>query len=213
VQWQQIDGNPRRAGVSSFGIGGTNAHVILEEAPTAELSGSSRPWQLLVISAKTPTALETASLNLAKHFEQHPEINFADVAYTLCKGRKAFDHRRCLVSQNIDEAAQALHTCNPTQVFSSFQEQKTRTIVFMFSGQGTQYVNMGLELYQTEAIFREQVDLCSEHLKSHLEIDLPQVLYPKIFPNPPSSKTFPSELSEATQQLKQTAIAQTALFA
>ncbi|OQY54262.1 MAG: hypothetical protein B6247_12250 [Candidatus Parabeggiatoa sp. nov. 2] len=204
AEWKQIDGMPRRAGVSSFGIGGTNAHVILEEAPTPVPYGKSRPWQLLVLSAKTDSALETASANLAAYLAQHPDINFADVAYTLSKGRKAFSHRRMLVFQNLDEATTALRTLDPTGVFTQFQEPKERPIVFMFSGQGAQYVNMGLELYQTESIFREQVDRCAEFLKPHLGLDLRSVLYPTV---PHASSPFDPE-----NQLNQTAITQPALF-
>ncbi len=216
-QWQPIDGTPRRAGVSSFGIGGTNAHVILEEAPILEPSGAARPWQLLVISAKTPTALETASFNLATHLERHSDINFADVAYTLGKGRKAFGQRRFLVGQHIYKATTALRTGNG--VFTHSQELKERPVVFMFSGQGAQYVNMALEVYQTELTFRESVDFCSEYLKPLLGLDLRGVLYPnlKISPNSHTEnvKKNHSEaqnLEEATLQINQTAITQAALF-
>src|SRR5205085_7089269 len=88
-EWK-TNGIPRRAGVSSFGIGGTNAHVILEEAPVVEASSSSRPWQLLLLSAKTNSALECATTNLADYFQQHPDITLPDVAYTLQVGRRAF---------------------------------------------------------------------------------------------------------------------------
>lgn len=101
----EAHGQPRRAGVSSFGIGGTNAHVILEEAPPVPASGSSsRPWQLLLWSAKTQTALETITGNLHQYLRQHPELNLADVAYTLQVGRKRFEHSRLLVCQSLDEA-------------------------------------------------------------------------------------------------------------
>jgi amino acid adenylation domain-containing protein len=203
ADWQPIDGMPRRAGVSSFGIGGTNAHVILEEAPTRVPSGKSRPWQLLVLSAKTDSALETASANLAAYLAQHPDINIADVAYTLSKGRKAFSHRRMLLCQKSEEATTALRTVDPTRVFTQFQAPKKRPVVFMFSGQGAQYVNMGLELYQTESIFREQVDRCAEFLKPHLGLDLRTVLYPTV----PHTSSFDPE-----NQLNQTAITQPALF-
>jgi len=189
-EWK-IEGTPRRAGVSSFGIGGTNAHVILEEAPTQAPSGStSRPWQLLVISAKTPSALETATARLARYLDQHQDVKFADVAYTLSQARRAFKHRRMLVCQNLEEAR--------TELGSTGDAQEQRTVVFMFSGQGAQYVNMALELYQHEPSFREQVDFCSEYLKPHLGLDLRQVLY--------------EQSSEASQQLNQTAITQAALF-
>ncbi|GAB1538354.1 hypothetical protein NUACC21_10130 [Scytonema sp. NUACC21] len=195
------DGTKRRAGVSSFGIGGTNVHVILEEAPTLESSGESRPWQLLVLSAKTDSALDRATVNLAEHLKEHPQLNLADVAYTQSIGRRAFEHRRMLVCQDIKEASLALNSLDAKQVFTSFIEPKARPVVFMFSGQGAQYVNMGRELYQTEPTFREIVDTCSELLKPHLGLDLRDVLFPT------------EALTEvATQQIRRTAIAQPALF-
>ncbi|MBW4570587.1 MAG: SDR family NAD(P)-dependent oxidoreductase [Tolypothrix carrinoi HA7290-LM1] len=199
-EWK-ANGTPCRAGVSSFGFGGTNAHVVLEEAPAVEPSGPSRPWQLLLLSAKTDTALESATANLAAYLEQHPDINLADVAHTLQVGRRGFDHRRMLVCQDINEVAIALNSLDAKQVFTSFIEPKARPVVFMFSGQGAQYVNMALELYQTEPTFRKQVDICSELLKPHLGLDLRHVLYPS-----------EERAEEAAQQIKQTAIAQPALF-
>ncbi|MEG4499157.1 beta-ketoacyl synthase N-terminal-like domain-containing protein [Microcoleus sp. F10-C6] len=193
---------PRRAGVSSFGIGGTNAHVVLEEAPTVEKSGESRPSQLLVLSAKTSTALDCAAVNLSEYLKQHPDENLADVAYTLQIGRRAFSHRRIVVCNDIKEGVIALDTLDAKRVFTSFQESKNRPVVFMFSGQGSQYINMSLELYQVEPTFREQIDLCSEILKPHLGIDLRDVLYPT-----------EAQAEAATNQLKQTAITQPALFA
>jgi acyl transferase domain-containing protein len=89
---------PCRAGITSLGAGGTNCHVIVEEAPPPPpSSGSSRPWQLLLLSANTASTLETATANLATHLKEHPNLNLADVAYTLHSGRKAFAHRRALV--------------------------------------------------------------------------------------------------------------------
>ncbi|MEH2082693.1 MAG: beta-ketoacyl synthase N-terminal-like domain-containing protein [Nostoc sp.] len=199
-EWK-TNGTPRRAGVSSFGIGGTNAHLILEEAPVVEPSGTTRPWQLLLLSAKTSTALETATANLAVHLKQHPDLNLADVTYTQCVGRRDFDHRRILVCQDIEDAVKALSTLDPQRVFTHYQKPCNHSIVFMFPGQGAQYVEMGRELYQNESIFREQVDQCCELLKPHLGIDLRSVLYPS-----------EEQLQEATQQLTQTAIAQPALF-
>ncbi|MBD0341961.1 MAG: type I polyketide synthase, partial [Microcoleus sp. Co-bin12] len=193
---------PRRAGVSSFGIGGTNAHVVLEEAPSVEKSGESRPSQLLVLSAKTSSALDCATVNLSKYLKQHPDENLADVAYTLQVGRRAFSHRRIVVCNDIEEGAIALDNLDPKRVFTNLQESKNRPVVFMFSGQGSQYINMSLELYQVETTFREQIDICSEILKPHLGIDLRHVLYPN-----------EAQAEAATNQLKQTAITQPALFA
>jgi acyl transferase domain-containing protein/thioesterase domain-containing protein len=193
---------PRRAGVSSFGIGGTNAHVVLEEAPSVEKSGESRPSQVLVLSAKTSSALDCATVNLSNYLKQHPDENLADVAYTLQVGRRAFSHRRLVVCNDIQEGAIALDNLDPKRVFTNLQESKNRPVVFMFSGQGSQYINMSLELYQVETTFREQIDICSEILKPHLGIDLRHVLYPN-----------EAQAQAATNQLKQTAITQPALFA
>lgn len=215
-EWK-ANGIPRRAGVSSFGIGGTNAHVILEEAPpvgdqsvgqasrlSARAAGAieqGRRCQMLVLSAKTSSALETATANLAAYLKQHPELNLADVAYTLQVGRRAFNHRRMLVCQNLDDAVKALETLEPQRVLTQFQEPCSRSVVFMFPGQGAQYVNMARELYQTELTFRDQLDCCSELLKPHIGLDLRHVLYPS-----------EEQTEEAAQQLKQTDIAQPALF-
>ncbi|MBW4563380.1 MAG: SDR family NAD(P)-dependent oxidoreductase [Mojavia pulchra JT2-VF2] len=204
--WQK-NGSPRRAGVSSFGIGGTNAHVVLEEAPSLRGQGGrgaeeqGRNYQLLIVSAKSESALDTATHNLIAHLKQHPELNLADVAYTLAVGRKAFSHRRIVVCSDSEDAVTVLSSLDPKRVLTNTQESKQRPITFMFSGQGSQYVNMALELYQVESTFREQIDKCSEFLKPDLGIDLRDVLYPS------------EEQAEiAAQQLKQTAITQPALF-
>ncbi|NER83044.1 MAG: type I polyketide synthase, partial [Leptolyngbya sp. SIO1D8] len=197
----QANGMPRRAGVSSFGIGGTNAHVILEEAPVIQPSGPSRPWQLLVLSAKTKPALEAATANLVGHCQKHPELNLADAAHTLQIGRQAFDYRRMVVVQGLDDAVKVLESKDPQRVNARFCEPANRPVVFMFPGQGAQYVNMGQALYQTEPTFWEQVDHCCELLQFHLKIDLRPILYP--------SKT---QAEAAAQQLKQTSLTQPALF-
>jgi len=195
------DGCPRRAGVSSFGLGGTNGHIILEEAPEVELSGSSRPQQLLLISAKTGTALNTITSNLVAHMKEHPQVNLADVVYTLQVGRKAFGWRRMVVCQNRDHCVTALENLDPEHVLTSFQESANRNVVFMFSGQGSQYVSMGLELYRSESTFRAAVDRCAEILQPSLSLDLRDILYPE-----------GGNLDEIGQRLEQTSIAQPALF-
>jgi acyl transferase domain-containing protein/NAD(P)-dependent dehydrogenase (short-subunit alcohol dehydrogenase family)/ubiquinone/menaquinone biosynthesis C-methylase UbiE/acyl carrier protein len=196
TEW--TNGSPCRAGVSSFGIGGTNAHLILEEAPPMEPSGESRPSQLIVLSAKTSTALDRTCANLARHLEQHPDIHPADVAYTLGTGRKRFRHRRALVSRTVEDATLSLRTPGPEHVDS--QESQDRSVVFMFSGQGSQYVNMGSELYRSEPTFREQVDIASEILEPHLDLDLRQLLFPG------------DDLADAERSLSQTSVTQPALF-
>jgi acyl transferase domain-containing protein len=176
AEWPTSD-VPRRAGVSSFGLGGTNAHAVIEEAPPLAESGAARPWQLLLLSARTSSALETATANLAAHLRSHPEHNLADIAYTLQVGRKSFEHRRMLVCRDHADALAAL-AAGASRVFTSTQEPTDRPVVFMFPGGGTQYVNMGRELYETEPVFREQIDTCAELLRPRIGYDLREIIYP-----------------------------------
>jgi acyl transferase domain-containing protein/thioesterase domain-containing protein len=193
---------PRRAGVTSLGIGGTNAHVILEEAPEMERRKRQRPWQLLVLSAKSPAALEAACSNLAEHLKENPGISLRDVAFTLQAGRKAFPQRRALVCGDVQEAATVLRAANSQQVFTGVCEENDRPVVFLFSGQGSQYVNMGRDLYEGEPAFRKQIDYCSERLQPLLGLNLRGILYPDA-----------GRAEEASELLNQTWITQPALFA
>jgi acyl transferase domain-containing protein/thioesterase domain-containing protein/acyl carrier protein len=229
TKWQTTS-YPRRAGVSAFGMGGTNAHVVLEEAPSTSPSKlgffgndernsrnptqSNRAWQLLLLSAKTDTVLETATIQLADHLKQHPHLNLADVAYTYQVGRRTFNHRRMLVCQMLPDTITALETPDVKPVFShTVKDNEKPAVVFMFSGQGTQYVNMGWELYQTEPVFREQVDRCAEWLKPHLGLDLRRVMYPKLeIPPLQKEKGLLESKALALESIDQTAITQPALF-
>lgn len=175
-EWE-TDATPRRAGVSSFGIGGTNAHLVLEEAPTIAASQVSRPYHILHLSAKTSSALEIATANLVTYLKQHPDSNLADVAYTLQVGRQDFKHRRAVVCKDIADAVVALE--DPKRVKSGIYETSSRPIAFMFTGVGTQYVNMTYELYQVEPVFRENIDLCCEIINPLLGEDIRDILYSK----------------------------------
>ncbi|WP_375494004.1 aminotransferase class III-fold pyridoxal phosphate-dependent enzyme [uncultured Nostoc sp.] len=177
AEWSEGD-TPRRAGVSSFGVGGTNAHIVLEEAPQIQNSGASRPQQLLLLSAKTSKALEAATANLQQHLQYNAEINLADVAYTLQRGRKAFNYRRSIVCHDITDAIAALQSLDPNQVNTRHTEIRNPAVVFMFPGQGSQYVDMGLNLYNREPVFQEVVDECAEILKPLLGRDLREIMYP-----------------------------------
>jgi phthiocerol/phenolphthiocerol synthesis type-I polyketide synthase E len=198
--WKRGD-TPLRAGISSFGLSGTNAHVVIEEAPSRKASGQSRPWQLLLVSAKTASALDASCANLVDFLKQNPSVNLTDVAYTLRVGRKAFKHRRMLVCKNADEAIAALQALTPDRLSTSVQETAHRPLAFMFPGQGSQYVNMAAELYRAEASFREHVDYCSDYLKPILGVDLRDVLYPA-----------EDASDEVATKLDQTAFTQPALF-
>ena len=192
---------PRRAAVSSFGIGGTNAHAILEEAPVVKASSESRPWQLLLLSAKTLGALETATSNLVAHLKKEPQINLADVAFTLQVGRKHFEHRRAVVGRDVADAVELMETLDPRRVFSSTTKDQKTSIAFMFTGQGSQYAGMAAGLYEHEPAFRLHVDRCAELLKPHLGLDLRDVIYPR-----------ETDVVEAGEVLKQTSMTQPALF-
>ncbi|MGB9490332.1 MAG: amino acid adenylation domain-containing protein [Terriglobales bacterium] len=169
----------RRTAVSSFGFGGTNVHVILEEAPTTKPPGASRPLQLLPLSAKTPAALAAYSNALVEHLANAAPETFADTAYTFQTGRKQMAHRRFVVAADPGEAAALLRQPNPLRAGSKRCDRRNPPIVFLFGGQGTQYVNMGLNLYEGEPLFRAVVDDCCESLKPHLGRDLREILYPQ----------------------------------
>ncbi len=177
-QWK-TGGTPRRAGVSSLGVGGTNAHVILEETPPLNPSGSSRPYQLILTSTKTASALDQASTRLADYLSDHQEIDLADAAYTLQTGRKEFEHRRALVCDNLADAIHELRTAHSKRVYTGMVKPHNPQVVFMFPGGGAQYPNMGLELYRTEPVYREAVDTCLDLLKTHLDYSLKALMFPK----------------------------------
>ena len=194
-------GTPRRAGVSAFGLGGTNVHVVVEEAPAKEKSSKSRPWHLLTLSAKSAAALDNVTNNLFDYLKREPNLNVADVAYTLKVGRSGFEHRRMLVCSDLNDAVSALERVDPKRVSTRCPDARNLPVVFMFPGQGAQYVNMGLELYETEPVFRKHMDGCCEMLKAELGADLRSILYPGT-----------ERMEAAEKRLQQTYLTQPALF-
>ncbi|WP_193212026.1 non-ribosomal peptide synthetase/type I polyketide synthase [Luteolibacter marinus] len=172
VQEWKAGNRPRIAGVSAFGVGGTNAHVVMEEAPVAAPTSPGRKQQLIVLSARTTTALDAMSIRLADHLESG--VDLADAAYTLATGRKHFPVRRQLVAADPQEAIAKLRgDANPASA-----PTKSR-VAFLFPGQGPQTLDMGRELYATEATFRDAVDECANLLHAHLNLDIRPTLYPK----------------------------------
>lgn len=165
-------GTPRRAGVSSLGLGGTNVHLILEEAPDLDRQTSNRKHHLLVFSAKSQTALESLTARMADHLQTCPAPRLSDVAYTLQVGRKTFPFRRAIVCETVAEAIEGLRQPNGEGVANGWAELRNRPVVFMFPGGGTQYPGMGRELYQQERVFRESFDKCTEVLSPILGRDL-----------------------------------------
>ncbi|NTW03133.1 MAG: SDR family NAD(P)-dependent oxidoreductase, partial [Oscillochloris sp.] len=164
-----------------FRSGDTNAHVVLEEAPELVPGDLGRDQHMLVLSAKTATALEQAAANLAAHLRAHPEQPLADVAYTLQIGRQQFAHRLALVCHDATTAAAALETLDPRQVLVG-EAEDVRSLAFLFTGQGAQYVGMARELYAGEPLFREQVDYCAELLRPHLGLDLRELIFDSVRP-------------------------------
>ncbi|SHJ03137.1 type I polyketide synthase [Wenxinia saemankumensis] len=151
--------HPRRAGVQSLGVGGTNAHVVLEEAPEPPAAEESDwPFQLLTLSARSKAALDAAADRLADHLEARGDQPLADVAWTLKEGRRAFDRRRVVVAASHEEAAEALRANDPRRVFTHTVVAEDPGIVFMFPGGGAQYADMARGLYETEPVFREWMD-------------------------------------------------------
>jgi amino acid adenylation domain-containing protein/non-ribosomal peptide synthase protein (TIGR01720 family) len=217
----ECNGGPRRAGVSSFGIGGTNAHVVLEEAPAPAAPGPARVWQLLVLSARTASALDAATRRLADRLESDAALDLADAAYTLQVGRRRFAHRRVAVCSDRRQAAALLRAslpaagdpaaarpdaarhAGPAQVLSRHQEPGDRPLAFLFPGQGSQYPGMARDLYREEPVFRCEVDLCAEVLRPRLGVDLREVMF--------AAGTDVAS-GEAAARLASTALAQPALF-
>ena len=171
TDWQ-AQGHPRRAGVNSLGVGGTNAHVVLEEAPTrASSEDSDWPFQILTVSGKSKSALDDNAKRLAQHLRAHPDQPLADVAWTLKEGRRAFDHRRIVVAESHDEAAQLLEDANPRRVHSH-QALNRPDVTFMFPGGGAQYAGMARDLYETEPVFAEWMDRGLDHLATLSDVDM-----------------------------------------
>ncbi len=199
LQSWHTNGDKRRAGVSSFGIGGTNAHVILEEAPSMASEPSSRPFHLLLVSACSAGALQAASMRLATYLDSDDAASLADVAYTLQTGRTAHAFRRSVVCADAAEAVAAL--TSPTHEAKKTTDHSP-SLIWMFPGQGSQRVNMALDLYASEPVFRETLDACAEGLIDALGLDIRELLYPSQEPE-----------AAAQDPLTQTRLAQPTLFA
>ncbi|MCO5062179.1 MAG: amino acid adenylation domain-containing protein [Kiritimatiellae bacterium] len=197
--WPESD-SPRRAGVSSFGVGGTNAHVVLEEAPQSPRQRAERSCYLLPLSARTDTALSAAATKLANFLEKQEEISLADVAYTLDTGRRRMAKRGFVVARDSSDAISALRSG------ASFRRGEPMagkpSVVFLFPGQGSQHEGMGRELYANEPVFREHFDACADVLRPLLNIELREFLF-----------TSENQQAEREKELTQTQFAQPCIFA
>jgi amino acid adenylation domain-containing protein len=175
-EWPSGSASPRRAGVSSFGVGGTNAHVILEEAPPAAAAGRARAPHLLLLSAKNDAALRRGAEQLAAHLETHPDVELADVAYTLQCRRTHFPSRRFVVAGSAADAARALRDA-PEPGAAGRPDPAAAGPAFVFPGQGTQYVGMGRALYEGEPVFKAAFDRCADLVRPHTRRDLREVCF------------------------------------
>ena len=191
-------GEPRRAGVSSFGIGGTNAHVVVEEAP-ARRRPIECPWPLLILSARSAEAASLAAAALADHLQRVPDVALTDVAFTLQSGRHAFAHRRAVVAGSRAEAIEALRSQD--RRVAAVAPERPPPVAFLFPGQGTQCPGMGGELYRVAPVFRAELDACCKLLTGLLGRDLRELLV-----------DASDEQPEAVRDLRRTELAQPALF-
>ncbi len=188
----------RRAGVTSLGVGGTNAHVVLEEPPMRVVRNEASQPELLVLAARSPTALEQMRARLAGYLAVNPDVPLADVAFTLQRGRRHFPHRVAVACRDHADA-QALLCGSPSSRLNEGEAPTTPpSVSFMFPGQGAQYVGMARGLYQRLPAFRSELDRCAKLLSAE-GIDLVGALY------------GPSDLSTA-ERLARTEIAQPAIF-
>jgi amino acid adenylation domain-containing protein len=193
---------PRRAGVSAFGVGGTNVHLVLEQPPAAAERGSvaAQGPQVIVLSARTPAALEAARRNLATHLRDAAGSRFADIAYSLQVGRRAFDHRSSLVARDPADAIAKLDGRDRDMLHSGSRLAQSADVIFMFPGQGSQYPDMGRGLYETEGEFRRQMQRCADIVRPLMADDLLSMVYPAV------------HSPEAKQRLMSTVAAQPAIF-
>ena len=203
ISWGRGQGK-RLAGVSSFGISGTNAHIVLEEAPlpSSRVVSVERTHHLLTLAAKSQPALEQLALTYKNHLSAHPHMNMGDLCFTASTGRSHFDYRLGVVGTSISELSSKLEDVINGEDSNGIARGKVSEdrakVAFLFTGQGSQYKGMGKKLYETEPIFKETLEHCAEILASFLDVSLWEILFPK---------------SESDCLLNQTAYTQPSLFA
>lgn len=184
--WTVSTGN-RLAGISSFGFGGTNAHIIVEEAPLKipnSTDSVERSWHLLSLSAKSEQALQDLVHRYGAFLSSHPELSLGDICFTASTGRSHFDHRLAMTAQSVEQLQQQLSAFIAGQqprelITGQLTSRKQLKTAFLFTGQGSQYVDMGRELYETQPTFRKTLQQCDEILGSYLDKSLLDVIYPR----------------------------------
>ncbi|MBE9169285.1 type I polyketide synthase [Pleurocapsales cyanobacterium LEGE 06147] len=209
TSWPTARERRRLAGISSFGMSGTNAHVVIEEAPVLKSTPPAveRPIHLLTLSAKSEAALKELAGRMTGYLESHPSESLADVCFTANTGRSHFDHRFAVVAQQPTQVVEQLTALAAgKELEEGHRGIVPRTnkpkVAFLFTGQGSQYFGMGRQLYETQPTFRKALQHCDEILRLYLDVPLLEILYP-------------DDIVRAAQdpQLNQTAYTQPALFA
>ena len=200
-EWKSSKDFPLRCAISAFGIGGTNAHVILEEGIQPQKQAASRPVELVLLSARTGKALHKMSDNLIQFIKQNPASNLSDIAHTLRTGRRAFNFRRAVVASDAASINTILEQNDPNLNWTTHKKLNDPQVVFMFPGQGAQYIRMAKEICDHEPTFKRKIDRGAEILKQHMGLDVRDVLFPN-----------DEKWEEAEQKLAMTNITQAVLF-
>lgn len=199
-RWED-NGNPRIAAVSSFGIGGTNAHVVVHQPPVVTTTREPERLRLFPLSGRTPQALAAQAVNLADYLESNPSVALRDVTHTLRVGRKPFEHRYCIATHSPEVLLEQLREFSRTGIGSERALEQTPQRVWMFSGQGAQYVGMGRGLLDALPVFKEVFFECCDRLQPELNMDLRTLVWPEA-----------GDTETAAEALRQTCFAQPALF-
>ncbi|MBN8600082.1 MAG: type I polyketide synthase, partial [Planctomycetes bacterium] len=201
IDWPRTS-QPRRAGLSSFGVGGTNAHVIIEEAPNQVTAPSTHTYHLLNLSARSETSLIKIKQQLLEFLRHSPATSIADVCYTLSAGRKKFNHAWSTVVATTDDAIQALSDASVTNS-QTFTNRRNVPVALAFPGQGSQHFDMGYELYKSEPIFAEAMDRCTAILLPLLKFNLLDAIF----------KSKGNDTETPVPDINQTIVAQPGIFA
>ncbi len=195
--WQPPNGIPLRAIVNAFGVGGTNACIVLEEAPAVGAELYKIPCDLLLVSGHSPNAVTAAQAEIKAFLQTFPDVDPHAIAYTSRHGRHHFLTRTAIPFRNREELQAGLGTKTATTIKS----EEKRPVVFLFPGQGNQYIRMGLSLYENQKIFRQTIDECAEILRKELGLDIREILFPSL-----------ADEEVASIKINETYITQPALF-
>ena len=201
--WNPPNSRPRIAGVTGLGAGGTNAHVIVQEAPSRVSSDRpERKEQLVTVSARSAEAADQQAQDLAEYLRANPDLQLADVAFTRLVGRRQFRFSRAVVASTPLEAAEQLAAEQPNTTITGERDGPPSSVVFMMPGGGAQYAGMGRDLYDSEPVYRQAIDTCCDFINPQLGLDLRNLLFPDA----------DADLDAASRRLERPSVALPALF-